>query len=453
MAEIKKNDIYTIEITDMTHEGQGVGRIEGFTVFIEGVLPGELAEIKIIKVTKNYAVGKLLKIEKHSEGRITPFCPHYKRCGGCSFQHLNYAEQLKFKTNLVKENIKRIGKQEDVIVHDTIGMDSPYNYRNKVQLPVTSSNGRCSMGFYARRSHDVIEVDNCGIQDKICDRVKEVIKSFIDKNKVSIYDEIRHKGLLRHVMIRTAFKTGEVMVVIVINGEDLPGRDDFVKTLVKSLPEITSVYLNINKYKSNVILGDRNIKIYGKETITEYIGKFKFNISPLSFFQVNPVQTEVLYNKAIEFAGLTGSETAFDLYCGIGTISLFLAEKAKKVYGIEVVEDAVNDAWKNAEINGVKNVEFISGKAEEVVPGMYDRGIKADVVVVDPPRKGCDEVLLNTLVAMEPERIVYVSCNPSTLARDLKYLGDRGYKAKEVQPVDMFPWTGHVECVVLMSKL
>jgi 23S rRNA (uracil1939-C5)-methyltransferase len=453
MAEILKNSIHVVEISGMTHEGQGVGRIEGFTVFVEGALEGEYVEIKIIKIAKNYAVGKLIRIVKQSEARISPFCEFFKGCGGCSLQHMDYAEQLKFKTNLVKENIKRIGKQEDVIVHDTIGMGNPFNYRNKAQFPVALSKGTCAVGFYAKRSHDVIDVETCGIQNNISDKVREILRKFIKQNNLSIYDEISHKGLIRHIMVRTGFNTGEVMVVIVINGEDILERQQVIGSLVRNIPEISSIFLNINKSKSNVVLGEKNIKIYGKDTISEYIGKYKFNISPPSFFQVNPLQTEVLYEKAIEYAGLTGKETVFDLYCGIGTISLFLAERAKKVYGIEVIEDAVRDAKINADQNGVENVEFITGEAEKVVPEMYQRGIKADVVVVDPPRKGCDEVLLSTLVAMVPDRIVYVSCNPATLARDLKYLGDHGYRTVETQPVDMFPWTGHVECVVLMSRV
>jgi len=452
LTGIKKNEYYTVEITDMTHEGQGVGRIDNFTVFVDGAITGELVEIKLIKVTKSYGVGKLLNILRPSEDRVEPFCSAYKRCGGCSLQHMDYNAQLQFKTNLVRETIRRIGKLENVVVHDTIGMQNPFNYRNKAQYPVAAVKGEVIIGFYAKRSHDVIHSDECQIQDELSNRVRNIVRDFIVKNKISVYDESTQKGLLRHVMTRKGFKTGEVMVVLVINGEDLPKKQELVRALTSDIKEIKSVVLNVNTRNTNVILGEKNITIYGSGYISDYIGKYRFNISPLSFFQVNPLQTEVLYNKALEYAGLTGGETVFDLYCGTGTIALFLSEKAKKVYGVEVVEDAVADARKNAEMNGVTNAEFIVGEAEKVIPDIYSRGVRADVVVVDPPRKGCDEVLLKTLVDMQPERIVYVSCNPATLARDLGYLGERGFKALEVQPVDMFPWTGHVECIVLIKR-
>ena len=366
---------------------------------------------------------------------------------------MNYAAQLEFKTELVKDNLKRIGKLENVTVHDAIGMNNPLKYRNKAQYPVGMIKDELAIGFYAKRSHDIIRNDECGIQDENSDRVKSVVQEFILRYGISAYDEVNRTGLVRHVVTRTGFKTGEVMAVIVINGEDLPHQRELVDMLVEKVPGIKSVFLNENTQNTNVILGSRNIKIFGQDTITDYIGKYKFNISPLSFYQVNPFQTEVLYNKALEYAGLTGEETVFDLYCGIGTISLFLSEKAKKVYGVEVVEDAIMDARKNAELNGVENVEFIAGESEKVVPELYRQGVRADVVVVDPPRKGCDKTLLETLVGMQPERIVYVSCNPSTLARDLNYLDECGYRTVEVQPVDMFPFTPHVECVVLMSRL
>jgi 23S rRNA (uracil1939-C5)-methyltransferase len=453
LVPVKKNEIYKIEIGGMTHEGQGVGRIDNFTVFVDGPLKGEEVEIKIIKVNKNYAVGKLLKVIKASPDRLEPECKVYNRCGGCSLQHMSAEAALRFKTELVTENIRRIGKLQDVIVHDTIGMHTPYNYRNKAQYPVGRLNDGLKVGFYAKKSHDIIDSPVCLLQHNISDKAKLIIKDFLEKNNISIYDEATGKGLARHVMTRTGFNTGEVMVVLVLNGKSLPQQDKLVKLLTDEIPEIKSIVLNVNTMNTNVILGNRNIVVFGEETITDYIGKFKFKISPLSFFQVNPVQTEVLYRKALEYAGLTGQETVFDLYCGIGTISLFLSEKAMKVYGVEVVEEAIRDAKVNAKVNGVENVEFIVGEAEKVIPDMHNRGIKADVVVVDPPRKGCDEVLLETLISMEPERIVYVSCNPATLARDLAFLAERGFKALEVQPVDMFPWTAHVECVVLMSRV
>lgn len=457
---IKNND-YTIDITGMTHEGQGVGKIDSFTVFVEGASIGETVKTKIIKVTKSYAVGKLLEILEKSPDRVEPFCTSYKRCGGCSLQHLKYEAQLKYKTGVVKDALKRIGKIEDVVIHDAIGMQTPLNYRNKAQFPVGLADGKPILGFYAKRSHEIIDNKECGIQDPVSNGIREIVRDFIIENEISVYDETTQKGLIRHLMVRSGFKTGEVMVVVVINGRDIPKRQELVEKLIAvdlgqnsdgKAFKVTSVFLNINKKDTNVILGEKNIKIYGSNTITDYIGKYKFNISPHSFFQVNPVQTEVLYGKALEYAALTGKETVFDLFCGIGTISLFLSEKAKKVYGVEVVEAAMLDARKNAEVNGVHNAEFIVGEAEKVIPEIYESGVRADVVVVDPPRKGCDEVLLKTLVDMQPERIVYVSCNPSTLARDLNYLEGNGYKAVEVQPVDMFPWTYHVEAIILMTK-
>lgn len=453
MTPVKKNEIYTTEITGMTHEGQGVGRVNNFTVFIDGPIEGEKVEIKVIKVNKNYAVGKLLKVIKPSPDRVKPFCGVYNRCGGCSLQHMSLKSALKFKTNLVRESIKRIGKLEDVIIHDTIGMEDPLYYRNKAQYPVGKLKDELRVGFYAKRSHDIIDCSTCTIQHGISDKVKSIVKDFIMENGISTYDEAAGEGLIRHIMTRVGFKTGEVMAVIVINGRSMPNKEKLVDKLIKEVPQVKSIVLNINTKKTNVILGDENKRIYGDSTITDYIGDFKFKISPVSFFQVNPVQTEVLYNKALEYAGLTGEETVFDLYCGIGTISLFLSNKARKVYGVEVVEDAIKDAKENARSNNVENVEFIVGEAERVIPDMYSKGVRADVVVVDPPRKGCDEVLLNTLVSMKPERIVYVSCNPSTLARDLKYLTDNGFRAVEIQPVDMFPYTPHVECVVLITRV
>jgi 23S rRNA (uracil1939-C5)-methyltransferase len=449
---VEKNKNYIIDITGMTHEGQGVGRVNGFTVFVEGALEGESVEVKIIKIARNYGVGKLVKILNPSEERSIPFCEACKRCGGCSLQHADYEYQLRFKTGVVRESLKRIGKLEDVTVHPTIGMQEPFRYRNKAQYPVAQVNGRPTIGLYAKRSHDIVEFRECGIQDVVSDRVRSIAGEFITDNSISVYNELNKRGIIRHVMTRIGFKTGEVMVVIVINGNDLPARQDLVDRLTSNVKEIKSIILNINTKDTNVVLGNKNKTIYGDDTINDYIGKYVFKISALSFFQINPVQTEILYNKALEYAALTGNETVFDLYSGIGTISLFLSEHAGKVYGVEVVEDAVRDARRNAEANGIKNVEFIHGEAEKVIPEMYHRGIKADVVVVDPPRKGCDEPLLETLVKMQPERIVYVSCNPSTLARDMGYLSGKGYKAVEVQPVDMFPWTGHVECIIMMTN-
>jgi len=452
LVPVKKNEVYKTEIVGMTHQGQGVGRIENFTIFIDGPIKQEEVEIKIIKVNKNYAVGKLLNIIKASPGRVEPLCEVYNKCGGCSLQHMSYQAALNFKTDMVTENIRRIGKLNEVVVHDTIGMENPFNYRNKAQYPVGKSKGEVVAGFYAKKSHDIVDCAECLIQHSLSDKVKLIVKGFLEKHKITIYDEATGKGLVRHIMTRMGFNTGEVMVVLVINGKNIPHQDKLVKMLTQEMPQIKSIVLNVNTAKTNIILGNKNIIVFGEGRITDYIGKFKFNISPLSFFQVNPVQTEVLYKKVLEYAGLTGEETVFDLYCGIGTISLFLSESAKRVYGVEVVEEAIRDAKENAKLNDIDNVEFIVGEAERIIPDMYKKGVKADVVVVDPPRKGCDEVLLDTLVSMAPDRIVYVSCNPATLARDLGFLAERGFEVLEVQPVDMFPWSSHVECVVKIYR-
>ncbi len=451
MIPVKKNEIYIINIKGMTHEGQGVGKVDGFTVFVDGPVEGEKVEVKIIKVGKSFAAGKMVKILEPSPHRTKPVCGIYKRCGGCSLQHMSYEAGLEFKTRLVSDSIRRIGKIDDVVIHNTIGMKKPMNYRNKAQYPVGRQGNELKAGFYARRSHDIIDCVDCMIQDEVSGKIRSIVKDFIIDNDISVYDESTGKGFIRHIMTRTGFKTGEIMVVLVVNGRSLPHNDKLVKLLISQIPQIESIVLNVNTKKTNVIMGNENLTLYGKDTITDYIGRFKFNISPISFFQVNPIQTEVLYGKALEYAGLTGNETVFDLYCGIGTISLFLSEKAKKVYGVEVVEAAVMDARENALLNGVENVEFMAGEAEKLIPEVYSRGIRADVVVVDPPRKGCDEILLETLVNMKPERIVYVSCNPATLARDLNYLAGKGFKAVEVQPVDMFPWTPHVESIIMMT--
>ena len=449
---IKKNEKYTLDITGLTHEGQGVGKIEGFVVFVDGALPGETIEVLIIKVTKSYAVGKLLHIIKKAETRTEPFCPVYSRCGGCAAQHMTYEAQLDFKTDIVRQSLRRIGGLEKVTVHKTIGMDEPYNYRNKVQYPVCMEQDAVKIGFYSNRSHNIIDSSECRIQPQESNDIKGFIKDFIVQKAISAYDESTGKGLFRHLMVRKGFKTNEIMVVLVLNGRKLPHQQELITGLTTRFSNIKSIFINVNTQKTNIILGQENICIFGQKYISDFIGRYKFNISPLSFFQVNPIQTEVLYGKALEYAGLSGNETVFDLYCGIGTISLFLSEKAKRVIGVEVVPEAINDARENARLNKVNNVEFFVGEAEKVIPELYKKGASADVVVVDPPRKGCDETLLNTLLDMQPERIVYVSCNPATLARDLGHLCKGGYQVQEVQPVDMFPWASHVEATILMTR-
>lgn len=453
MEHIKKNEIYDVEITGMTHEGQGVGRINNFTIFVDGALSSETVKALIIKINKSYAIGKLVDILVASPSRNSPFCPIFDKCGGCSIQHMTYEAQLEFKTRLVKDSLKRIGKLDDILVHDTLGMKTPLHYRNKAQYPVSPGREAPAIGFYSKHSHRVVETDFCAIQDQISSRIKFIVKEFIMKYKISVYDENTQTGLLRHVMTRIGFHSGHIMVVLVLNGKALPNKEILVEQLLTQVPQIKSIFLNINTKNTNVILGEKNIKLYGSDTIQDQIEEYTFDISPLSFFQVNPIQTQVLYAKALEYANLSGKETVFDLYCGIGTISIFLAKKAQKVYGVEVVEAAIIDAKKNATVNHIENIEFIAGEAEKVIPDLYEKGIRGDVVVVDPPRKGCDQALLDTLVKMGPKRIVYVSCNPSTLARDLSFLSQNGFKVVEVQPVDMFPHTAHVETVTLITRV
>lgn len=451
VVPVEKNKDYTIQIDGMGFEGEGVGRIGNFTVFTEGVLPGEEVEIKIVKVKKNFAFGKLLNIIKPSPDRVTPECSIYKRCGGCQLQHLSYSGQIEFKKRRVADAVSRIAGLKDVTIHDTIGMEKPERYRNKVQLPVGKVNGKAQIGFYAPRTHQIIDMDKCLIQDEVGDKVIQIVRGWIEKYNIETYDELSNSGLIRHVMVRKGFKTSQVMVVVVSTSRKVQHIDELVNELTEKVEGIKSIVLNINQKDTNVILGSECITLWGSPAISDYIGKFLFDISPLSFFQVNPYQTEILYNKALEYAALTGIETVFDAYCGTGTISLFLAQKAKKVYGVEIVEDAVINAKDNAVRNNIKNVEFITGESEKVIPQLISQGIHADTAVVDPPRKGCGIELLNALALMQPDRIVYVSCDPGTLARDLGILDGLGYHAVEIQPVDMFPGTFHVECVALIE--
>ncbi|WFD10837.1 23S rRNA (uracil(1939)-C(5))-methyltransferase RlmD [Tepidibacter hydrothermalis] len=450
---LNKGKKYVVDIVDIGHTGVGIGKFEGFTVFVEGGVIQDKIEVKIIKSKKNYAEGKIVKVIEESPFRVDRICSDkLKSCGGCQVLHLDYQKQLDIKTNSVKETVKRIGKIEGVKVHDTIGMDNPVRYRNKAQFPIGKIGSESVLGFYKKKSHDIIPMDKCIIQHDINDKVIDVVKNYIDRNNVSVYNEKTHEGVLRHLVTKVGFKTKEVMVILVANDKKIPNVDDLVNDLKENIDGFKTLVLNVNTKKGNVILGRKNKVLYGDGIIQDYIEDLKFNISPLSFFQVNPIQTEVLYNKALEYANLSGDENVFDIYCGIGTISLFLAKKAKKVYGIEIVEDAIEDAKVNAKINNIENVEFYAGEAEVVVPALYEEGKVADVVVVDPPRKGCDERVLDTIVSMNPSKVVYVSCNPSTLARDLAYLDERGYKCEEIQPVDMFPHTMHVETVVRLCR-
>ncbi|KKY01536.1 RNA methyltransferase [Paraclostridium benzoelyticum] len=448
-----KDREYEVDVIDIGQGGVGIGKHDGFTVFVDGGLISDKLKVKITKSKKNYAVGEIVGIVEKSPFRVDRVCSDkLSNCGGCQIQELDYQKQLDIKTNEVKQTINRIGKLHDTLVHPTLGMENPFRYRNKAQFPIQKINGKTVIGFYKKKSHDVIPTDKCIIQHDVNDKIIKIIKTYIKAYNVSIYDEKTHTGVLRHLVTKVGFKTKEVMVVLVANGKKLPYLNELASVLKENVPGFKTLVLNTNREKTNVILGKENKVIYGDGKINDYIGDLVFEISPLSFFQVNPSQTEVLYNKALEYADLKENDTVFDIYCGIGTISLFLAQKAKKVYGVEIVGDAIKDAKINAKLNKLENTEFFVGKAEEVVPKLYKEGKTANVVVVDPPRKGCEESVLDTIVSMEPDKVVYVSCNPSTLARDLAYLDERGYKCKEIQPVDMFPHTMHVESVALLYR-
>lgn len=450
---MKKDDLIEVTIEDLSEEGTGIGKFEGMTFFIKDAVIGDRVRAKIMKMKKNYGFARLMEVLTPSPDRVEPLCPVARQCGGCQIQAMSYEAQLAFKTRKVESNLKRIGKFEEIPMESIIGMEDPFHYRNKAQFPFGKNrDGKIITGFYAGRTHSIIENTSCHLGKEVNEEILEKILAWMNAFHVEPYNEATGKGLMRHSLIRCGFRTGEIMVCLVINGRKIPGEEALVDSL-KIIPGMTSISLNVNKEKTNVILGREVINLWGRPYIEDYIGEVKYQISPLSFFQVNPVQTERLYGKALEYAGLTGEETVWDLYCGIGTISLFLARKARKVYGVEIIPDAIEDARRNASLNGFTNTEFYVGKAEEVLPEKYEKeGVRADVIVVDPPRKGCDETLLSTMVKMQPERIVYVSCDSATLARDLRYLCDNGYELKRVCPADMFPQTVHVETVILLSR-
>ncbi|WP_318506011.1 23S rRNA (uracil(1939)-C(5))-methyltransferase RlmD [Bacillus sp. T3] len=444
---VQKNDFIEVMFEDLTHDGAGVAKIEGYPLFVANGLPGEKAKIKVTKVGKGYGFGRLIELVEKSPYRVDAPCPIYKECGGCQLQHLSYQGQMVAKEKQVREVLTRIGKLEDVLVHPVLGMEEPWRYRNKSQVPIGEHEGGLIGGFYQQRSHQIINMESCLIQQEKNDEVVQVVKEICSRYGVRAYNEVEHKGLLRHIMVRYGLVTGEVMVVLVTRTNDLPNRQKLVAEIVERIDGLKSLVININNKKTNVIMGDETQVLWGQDVIYDYIGEIKFAISARSFYQVNPEQTKVLYDKALEYADLSGEETVIDAYCGIGTISLFLAKTSKKVYGVEIVPEAIEDAKRNALLNEIENAEFAVGEAETVIPRWYEAGIKADVLVVDPPRKGCDEALLRTILAMKPKRVVYVSCNPATLARDLRILEDGGYKTIEVQPVDMFPQTMHCEAV------
>lgn len=457
----EKDDSVTLVIEDMGADGEGVGKIDGFTFFVKDALIGDKVEAKVMKVKKGYAYARLMRIVSPSPNRTEPRCPYHKQCGGCQIQALDYSAQLLYKEKKVRNNLMRIGgfseKLLDSVMEPIVGMEHPYHYRNKAQFPIgTDKNGEIVTGFYAGRTHTIIPNTDCALGISENQSILETLINYMKRCNVKPYDEATGTGLVRHVLIRKGFTTGEIMVCAVINGEHLPQEDRLVEALRK-IEGMASISININTQKTNVIMGGRCRTIWGSDTISDVIHMrdgegITFAISPLSFYQVNPIQTERLYGIALDYAGLTGTETVWDLYCGIGTISLFMAKRAKQVYGVEIVEQAIHDARRNAVRNGINNASFYVGKAEEVLPHLYEKeGIHADVICIDPPRKGCDSACLETIRKMMPDRIVYVSCDSATLARDLKYLCANGYELRRARAVDLFGHTVHVESVIMMQ--
>ncbi len=465
----KKNDMVTFEITDIGTEGEGVGKWNGYTLFVKDALMGDVVRACIMKTKKRYGYARLVEIITPSPYRVEPLCAVARQCGGCQLQHCSYEKQLKWKEEKVKNCLNRIGGfhvQETDLLEPILYMETPYYYRNKAQFPVgLNKEGELTAGFYAGRTHNIIGNTNCIIQHPCNYAIVEAVLGFMREYGISPYNEKEHSGLVRHILTRIGVNTGEVMVCLVINGEELPESREFVKRMLAcpldglekgQMLTMKSICLNINQEKTNVILGGVVKVLSGQSYIEDTIGGIVYRISPLSFYQVNPVQTKKLYDTALEYTDLKGEETVWDLYCGIGTISLFLAQKAKKVCGVEIVPEAVEDARQNAKINKMQNVEFFEGAAEEVIPTLYEKsggGLRADLVVLDPPRKGCDERLLQTVVQMKPEKIVYISCDPATLARDLRYLCDRGYELRQGRPCDMFCQGRHVETVVQLVNI
>ena len=454
--EFKKNEVFQVRIEDMSSEGEGIGKTDGFAWFIKDTVTGDLVEASVMKTKKSYGFARLVRVIEPSPDRTEPKCPVARPCGGCQLQNMSYEAQLRFKENKIRNNLQRIGGLTEIPMEPIIGMEEPWRYRNKAQFPFgRDKNGRIITGFYAGRTHQIIESEDCLLGVEENRKILDCIRTHMEEYHIAPYEETAHTGLVRHVLIRKGFRTGEMMVCLVLNGKvkKFTAIDQLVEKLRTLYPNMMSISCSINTEKTNVIMGKEIVNLYGPGFITDYIGNVKYQISPLSFYQVNPVQTERLYQTALEYAGLNGGEVVWDLYCGIGTISLFLAQKAKKVYGVEIVPQAIDDARENAKINGFGNVEFFVGKAEEVLPEQYEKNqIYADVIVVDPPRKGCDEVCLNTIVKMAPKRVVYVSCDSATLARDVKYLGEHGYQVKRVRGCDMFPNSGHVETVALLYR-
>lgn len=452
MKQFKIGDEIILDIIDINSEGQGVGKYEGFTLFINGGTLRDKVKVKIIDLKKSFGIANTIELLEKSPYRVEPECKYFHSCDGCQLQNLNYQKQLELKQDMVKNNIKKIGNIKNVPVKKIIGMDNPYRYRNKGEFKVGKD---YNIGYFKKGTHEIYPIDKCIIQNEAVDEIVELVREYMKKYKLEGYDTKTKKGIIRNIIIRIT-RDNKVMVIIVTKKEKLPYKEKLIDILINKDKsnnyEITSIYQNINKKDTSVVLGPKNIKLYGESRIVDCIGEYKFFISPKSFFQVNPIQTEILYDKVVEYLNLKGHETVVDLYCGIGTIAIYISKYAKKVYGVEIVKDAIEDAKENTKLNNIDNVEFIQGKSEDMLPMLISKGINIDALVVDPPRKGLDKSLINSIVKANPQKIVYVSCNPSTLARDLGYLAEKGYEVKEVQPVDMFPFTTHVECIVGMQR-
>lgn len=448
---ISKNEEYVVDIIDNGFEGEGIAKIDNFTIFVKGAIVGEKVKILILKVNSSYAFAKILEIIEKSKDRIEEDCNSYKRCGGCDLRHIKYEKTLHIKKNMVQSLVNKSLKNK-IEVEDTIGMEEPFFYRNKAQYPVgKDKEGKIVYGVFANRTHEIIKIDNCKIQTKISGEISKFIIDFFEKNKINPYDEKNNTGVLRHIMIKVGMKTNEIMCVLIVNEDKIKNENALIKELTEKFPEIKTIVKNINKKNTNVILGEKNITLYGNGYITDVLGDYTFKISPMSFYQINPIQTEKLYSLAVEKAKLTGKETIFDLYCGIGTIGIFASKYAGKVYGIEIIPQAIENAKENVKINKIENAEFMVGDVEFALSELLEkRKIKPDVVFVDPPRKGLDNNTINNLIKVKPKKIIYISCNPATLVRDLKML-ENEYEIKSLTPVDMFPWTKHVEVYCCLS--
>lgn len=447
---INVGDVVRGKIIDFTHEGNGVLKIDNFTIFVTGGVIGDEVAARIDKIKKNFAIGSVINITEPSKDRIRLDFNITEAKGGIPFIEYKYSKQLEWKKNKVKMDLEKIGGLTDIEVKDTIGMAHPFRYRNHIQIPVGEENGNTVIGFYEANSNDIVDMEGSILQPEIGDRIVKIIRTWMDKYNIKAYDKRNKKGILRHIGIRIN-RDNKAMVILVTGSDRLPNEKELVDTLIKE--DVISIYQNTNKLNSSITYGKEYKKLYGEDRLLDYIGDYKFYLSPNSFFQVNRTQAEVLYNKAIEYLDPDKNDIIYDLYCGIGTISLYIASNAEKVYGIEIVKEATEDAKENAALNNIKNAEFIVGKAEEVFPKLMKKGIKGNKIVLDPPRKGCEKEVLEAIVKMSPERVVYVSCNSTTIARDVKYLVDNGYKVEEVQPVDMFPQTSHVETVILLQRL